>query len=822
DGAHAIKAVATDAAGNSGAASGVLAVMVDTAKPTLAISSDKSALKAGETATITFTFSEDPGSSFSAGDITVSGGSLGAMSGSGNVRTAVFTPAADTNASTATVGVAAGAYSDAAGNAGGAGTVVSLAFDTKAPAALLAPRLAPASDSGASANDGVTNAANLVFGGSAEEGALVTLVNTATGAVLGTSAVTAGAWSVTVSGVAEGALTVAAFAEDAAGNKGALSPAALVTVDRTAPAAPSVSAAESPRMNVSGLAEGSTWEYSTDGGAHWSMGAGSSFVLTSDGSYSVVVRQRDVAGNASPASTALPVLLDTTQPGSQVALSDTGLTKGETAIVTISFSEAVTGFDLGDISASNATLSQLESADGGRTWTALLTPAVGVMSTSNAVTVNNAGVRDLSGNPGLGTSSSPNYTVQTAGLGATIDLSDTALAAGETALVTITFSEPVRGFTLADLAVENGKLSQLTSSDGGRTWTALLTPTSSISDATNHLVLDNAGVSGASGVRGEGTTVSANYTVNTVRPTAAISIADHLLAPGASTTVTIRFSEAVSGFDSADMAASVGTLSNLASSDGGLTWTARLTADSNGKSAQPGFVSLDLGGVRNVGGNSGQGKVAVQFVQAPANAQLGTVDGVTVISQAVPDPVTGRMEQVVTVPEVTSGRQEDPLTPNGALADIPIGSNAAGGAPLTASLPVGAGLQVSGPAAPLNGADALLDLVRRIESTTTPGSATQADMSGHGQDFLSSLGSGTLVESKTVVPTVAPGSTLAQPIVISGAAPAPGNPAASVVGLVIDGSGLPAGSTLQLDNVEFAAVVGDMRLFGGAGRNYVV
>ncbi|MEI7786337.1 MAG: Ig-like domain-containing protein, partial [Betaproteobacteria bacterium] len=58
----------------------------DKTPPTLSITSDKAALKVGETATITFTFSEDPGTSFGADDVVVSGGTLGAISGSGLTR----------------------------------------------------------------------------------------------------------------------------------------------------------------------------------------------------------------------------------------------------------------------------------------------------------------------------------------------------------------------------------------------------------------------------------------------------------------------------------------------------------------------------------------------------------------------------------------------------------------------------------------------------------------------------------------------------------------------------------------------------------------
>ena len=78
----------------------------DSTAPTLAITSDKASLKAGETATITFTFSEAP-TGFADGDITVSGGTLSAISGTGLTRTATFTPTASSSG-TASITVAAG------------------------------------------------------------------------------------------------------------------------------------------------------------------------------------------------------------------------------------------------------------------------------------------------------------------------------------------------------------------------------------------------------------------------------------------------------------------------------------------------------------------------------------------------------------------------------------------------------------------------------------------------------------------------------------------------------------------------------------------
>ncbi|WP_296217862.1 DUF4347 domain-containing protein, partial [Pseudomonas sp. UBA2684] len=59
---------------------------------------------------------------------------------------------------------------------------------------------------------------------------------------------------------------------------------------------------------------------------------------------------------------------------------------------------------------------------------------------------------------------------------ASIVVDDTALALGQTATVTITFNEAVSGLATADFTVANGVLSGLSSSDGGITWTATLTP----------------------------------------------------------------------------------------------------------------------------------------------------------------------------------------------------------------------------------------------------------------------------------------------------------------------------------------------------------
>ncbi|GAB3404778.1 Ig-like domain-containing protein [Massilia agilis] len=103
---------------------------LDTTAPTLAISTDKASLKHGETATITFQFTEDPNNTFTASDVTVTGGTIGALSGTGTTRTATFTPTDGVASGTATISVAANSYTDAPGNGGAAASLSTITYNT--------------------------------------------------------------------------------------------------------------------------------------------------------------------------------------------------------------------------------------------------------------------------------------------------------------------------------------------------------------------------------------------------------------------------------------------------------------------------------------------------------------------------------------------------------------------------------------------------------------------------------------------------------------------------------------------------------------------
>ncbi len=235
----------------------------------------------------------------------------------------------------------------------------------------------------------------------------------------------------------------------------------------------------------------------------------------------------DLAGNSGVGSVnSGNYTLDTIRPAlaSAITLSDTALKLGDTATVTFGFTEAVSGFTTADVSLTNGVLTNLTTSDGGITWTATLTPNSNVTDTSNMLTLDLTGISDLAGNSGVGSVNSGNYTIDTTRPTASIVVVDSALTLGDTSLVTITFSEAVNGFTSADLSVDNGSLSNVSSNDGGITWTATLTPALSVIDNSNVIRLSNNNVQDSAGNTGSGDTLSNNYTINTDTPPSASSL----------------------------------------------------------------------------------------------------------------------------------------------------------------------------------------------------------------------------------------------------------------------------------------------------------
>ncbi|MEH6565831.1 MAG: Ig-like domain-containing protein [Halopseudomonas sp.] len=621
-----------DAAGNAGI--GMTEsnnYAIDTLHPTATIAVADTALAAGETSTVTITFNEAV-SGLDVADFSVANGALSnlASSDGGVTWTATLTPIANMVDTSNLVTLDNTGVQDAAGNTG-VGTTDSnnYTIDTLRPAATIV-----VADTTLAA--GETSTVTITFN-EAVSGLDVADFSVANGALSNLTSSDGGiSWTATLTPTADVEDTSNLVTldntgvQDVAGNAGVgttdsnnyaidtLRPTASIVIDDTAMAAGETSSVTITfNEAVSGL---DVTDFSltngvlsglgsSDGGITWTA------TLTptadvEDTSNLVTLDNTgvaDAAGNAGVGATdSNNYAVDTLRPTASIVIADTALAAGETSSVTITFNEAVSGLDAADFSVENGAISGLSSSDGGITWTATLTPTADVEDTSNLVTLNNAGVQDAAGNAGVGTTDSNSYAIDTLRPTASIMIADTALAVGETSTVTITFNEAVGGLDAADFAVANGTLSALTSNDGGITWTATLTPTADVEDTSNLITLNNTGVQDAAGNAGTGITDSNNYTIDTLRPTASIMVADTAMAAGETSTVTITFSEAVSGLDVADFSVTNGALSNLTSSDGGITWTATLTPSANVEDTSN-LVTLDNTGIQDVAGNTGTG-----------------------------------------------------------------------------------------------------------------------------------------------------------------------------------------------------------------------
>ncbi|WP_313651593.1 Ig-like domain-containing protein [Pseudomonas soli] len=624
----------SDAAGNAGSGTtNSNNYAIDTVRPTATIVVANPTLAIGQTSLVTFTFSEAV-VGFSNADVTVANGNLSAVSSSdgGITWTATFTPSSNITDTSNLITLDNSGVADLAGNAGSGSTDSNnYTIDTQRPTATIV-----VADNNLTV--GETTTVTITFS-EAVTGFTLADLTAPNGNLSGLSSSDGGiTWTATFtpSVNVQDATNVIALSNsgvaDLAGNAGSgttnsnnygvstLQPTATVVVSdaalrigETSLVTITFSEAVSGFTNADLTVANGTLSAvsSADGGITWIA----TFTPTSniqDASNLITLDNSGVvgtsSGNAGSGTTdSNNYAIDTQRPTATIVVADSSLAIGETSLVTITFSEAVSGFTTADLTVANGTLSGLSSNDGGITWTATLTPTAGITDTSNLITLDNSGVTDTAGNAGSGSTDSNNYAIDSQRPTATIVMADSDLRVGETSLVTITFSEAVTGFSNADLTVANGTLSALSSADGGITWTAIFTPSTGVQDGTNLIVLNNTGYTDLAGNSGVGTTSSANYTVNTVVPTATVVVADTALRTGESSLVTITFSEAVSGFTLADLTVANGTLSGLSSSDGGITWTATLTPGSQVEDTSN-LITLDNSGVVGVSsGNAGVG-----------------------------------------------------------------------------------------------------------------------------------------------------------------------------------------------------------------------
>jgi autotransporter-associated beta strand protein/VCBS repeat-containing protein len=404
EGAHTLTATAIDRAGNASAASSALTINVDTSAPAapsapvLAAASDSGSSPSDQLtriATPAVSGTAEAGSTVTLYDsdhATVLGSAT--ADGSGNWTITCSSLAAGAHALSATA-------TDAAGNASAASSALTIAIDASAPATPAAPILAAASDSGASASDGITRNTSPTISGTAEARSTVTLYDSDGVTVLGSATADgSGNWSITSAPLAEGAHALTARATDAAGNASAASSALAISID-TQTSAPTalafaagsdsgISASDGITRNTTPTINGTAEARSTvtlydsdhatalgsataDASGHWTITS----APLADGAHVLSATATDAAGNASAASSTLAITIDTgapVRPAAPVlaAASDSGisasdqLTRVTTPVVTGS-AEAGSRVTLYD--GDGVTVLGSATADGSGNWT---------------------------------------------------------------------------------------------------------------------------------------------------------------------------------------------------------------------------------------------------------------------------------------------------------------------------------------------------------------------------------------------------------------------------------------------------------------------
>jgi hypothetical protein len=139
-------------------------------------------------------------------------------------------------------------------------------------------------------------------------------------------------------------------------------------------------------------------------------------------------------------------------------LSDTALSSGESATVTIELSEAVQQLSNSYVTVAHGVLSPFEVDESGVVWTATYTPYGDVSALDQVIRLDQGQLQDLSGNLGEGEAHSSVYQLDSA-YPTVVITSDTVGVTKEPVRFVLNFSETVTGFDpLSDVVIEGGSL----------------------------------------------------------------------------------------------------------------------------------------------------------------------------------------------------------------------------------------------------------------------------------------------------------------------------------------------------------------------------
>jgi|GEM_PF-3863042 len=253
----------------------------------------------------------------------------------------------------------------------------------------------------------------------------------------------------------------------------------------------------------------------------------------------------DAAGNNNAVSNTLSRSYDSVQPTAALTTTSSDPTNESPIEVTATFSEYINNFDLNDVTVVNGTPSNFENVNG-FIYTFEVTPT-------------SQGDVEISLASGSGQDSADNDTQASNILEIeydtvapdieSISIDDTQLSIGDTATLTVVFTEPVSSFTTSNItSISSGTVFAFSTNDGGITWATTFTPDVDIEDSSNIITISKVGVEDQAGNSGSGSSDSSNYQVDTLRPTITSitsSVNDGRYSEGDVIDLIINFSENV-------------------------------------------------------------------------------------------------------------------------------------------------------------------------------------------------------------------------------------------------------------------------------------
>jgi outer membrane protein OmpA-like peptidoglycan-associated protein len=433
DGSWNISASVTDTAGNTGTTQS-LDISVDTTPPTAPSGVDL------VTASDTGNSSTDNNTNDTTPTMSASGGTNGdtmtiSATNSGTTQSCSYVIGSATNCTlpTLTDGTwnISATLTDPAGNTSAPSTALPITIDGTAPSAPSGVDLAASSDSGASDSDNNTNDTTPTMSASGgTNGDTMTISATNGGTTQSCSYVIGSATNCTLPTLTDGTWNISATLTDPAGNTSAPSTALPITIDGTAPSAPTgldllttsdtgssnsdnFTGDNTPTLSAAGGTNGDTMTISaTNGGTTVSctyvIGVATNCTLPTltDGTWNISARLTDPLGNESAASSALPVTIATSPPSRSapdlLATSDNGSSNADNitndSTPEISIPGALTG-DVVTVSATNGTSTVT------CTYTVGAATSCSLPTLSDGTWTVSASVTDAAGNTGPSTGS---------------------------------------------------------------------------------------------------------------------------------------------------------------------------------------------------------------------------------------------------------------------------------------------------------------------------------------------------------------------------------------------------------------------------------